>query len=119
MLRQAAILPGTLGFFSRIGTIAEGSNNRLTGILGLNGGYIRGNQNNSFARIQPANILASNGLSRSSIKYCCPRAIFMLIVYMGCPFPDGLLLVSRKIRAVLVFNKQSSPNGKNRYFCVL
>lgn len=61
-----------LGFFSRISTIAEGSNNRLTGILGLNGGYIRGNQNNSFARIQPANILASNGVIQVIDKVLLP-----------------------------------------------
>ncbi|MFN8246094.1 MAG: hypothetical protein U0T56_06925 [Ferruginibacter sp.] len=47
-------------------------NNRLTGILGLNGGYIRGNQNNHFACIQPANILASNGVIQAEHKVLLP-----------------------------------------------
>lgn len=61
-----------LGFFSRITTIANGPNNRLVGILGLNGGFVRGNQNNSFARIRPANILATNGVIQVVDKVLLP-----------------------------------------------
>lgn len=61
-----------LGFFSSITTIASGPNNRLVGILGLNGGFVRGNQNNSFARIRPANILATNGVIQVVDKVLLP-----------------------------------------------
>jgi uncharacterized surface protein with fasciclin (FAS1) repeats len=51
-----------LGIFQPITTLANAPNNRITGILGLNGGFAKGNQNNRFSRINPGNILATNGV---------------------------------------------------------
>lgn len=51
-----------LGILQSIATIAPAPNNNLVGILGLNGGWVKGNANNQFSRIQPANILATNGV---------------------------------------------------------
>lgn len=61
-----------LGFFRRIATLADGPNNKVTGILGLNGGYVKGNQNNGYARINPANILAVNGVVHVIDKVLLP-----------------------------------------------
>jgi uncharacterized surface protein with fasciclin (FAS1) repeats len=51
-----------LGIFSQINTIAAAPSNKLTGILGLDGGWVKGNTNPAFSRINPANILATNGV---------------------------------------------------------
>jgi len=51
-----------LGFFSSITTIASAPSNKLTGILGFDGGWVKGNTNPAFSRITPANILATNGV---------------------------------------------------------
>ncbi len=61
-----------LGFLSPIQTIADAPNNRLIGILGANGGYVKGNQNPSFASINPANILALNGVVQVVNKVLLP-----------------------------------------------
>jgi uncharacterized surface protein with fasciclin (FAS1) repeats len=61
-----------LGFFSSIQTIADAPNNKLIGILGTNGGYVKGNQNPSFATISPANILAVNGVVHVVNKVLLP-----------------------------------------------
>jgi len=61
-----------LGLFRPITTLADGSNNKLIGVLGLNGGYVKGNQNPSYARIQPANILAVNGVIQVVDKVLLP-----------------------------------------------
>jgi uncharacterized surface protein with fasciclin (FAS1) repeats len=51
-----------LGILQPVGTLAAAPNNNLITILGLNGGYVKGNANRSFASIRPANILATNGV---------------------------------------------------------
>jgi uncharacterized surface protein with fasciclin (FAS1) repeats len=51
-----------LGIFQPVTTLAAAPNNNLVTILGLNGGYVKGNGNTSFASIRPANILATNGV---------------------------------------------------------
>jgi uncharacterized surface protein with fasciclin (FAS1) repeats len=51
-----------LGIFSQITTLAQPPQNKLRGILGLNGGWVKGNDNNRYSRISPANILATNGV---------------------------------------------------------
>ncbi len=51
-----------LGILQPVGTLAAAPNNNLVTILGLNGGYVKGNANTSFATIRPANILATNGV---------------------------------------------------------
>jgi uncharacterized surface protein with fasciclin (FAS1) repeats len=51
-----------LGIFQPVTTLAAAPNNNLVTILGLNGGYVKGNGNTGFANIRPANILAVNGV---------------------------------------------------------
>ncbi len=51
-----------LGIFGQINTIATAPSNKLTGILGLDGGWVKGKSNPAFSRINPANILATNGV---------------------------------------------------------
>lgn len=61
-----------LGLLSRIETIADAPNNRLVGILGANGGFVKGNQNPAFATINPANLLALNGVIQVVDKVLLP-----------------------------------------------
>ena len=61
-----------LGILSPIQTIADAPNNKLIGILGANGGYVKGNQNPSFASVNPANILALNGVVQVVNKVLLP-----------------------------------------------
>jgi uncharacterized surface protein with fasciclin (FAS1) repeats len=51
-----------LGILRPLTTIADAPNNRLIGVLGLNTGFVKGNQNRTFASISTANILATNGV---------------------------------------------------------
>ncbi len=51
-----------LGILQPLTTLADAPNNKLITILGLDGGSVKGNGNRSFARIRPANILATNGV---------------------------------------------------------
>ncbi len=51
-----------LGIFNSITTIAAAPNNKIIGILGFNGGWVKGNTNTSFSKVGPANILATNGV---------------------------------------------------------
>jgi uncharacterized surface protein with fasciclin (FAS1) repeats len=51
-----------LGILNSIPTLADAPSNRLIGILGLNGGWVKGKTNTSFSRVNPANILATNGV---------------------------------------------------------
>ncbi len=50
------------GIFNQIKTIAAEPNNKLTGVLGFNSGWIKGRTNTSFAKATPVNILATNGV---------------------------------------------------------
>ncbi|MBK6991039.1 MAG: fasciclin domain-containing protein [Chitinophagaceae bacterium] len=34
----------------------------MSGVVGLNGGFVKGNSNNSYSKITPANLLATNGV---------------------------------------------------------
>jgi uncharacterized surface protein with fasciclin (FAS1) repeats len=61
-----------LGFNSRIATLADGTNNKLVGYLGLDRGYVKGNQNTQFSIIDPANILATNGVVHVIDKVLLP-----------------------------------------------
>jgi uncharacterized surface protein with fasciclin (FAS1) repeats len=61
-----------LGFGSRIATLAAGTNNKLIGYLGLDRGYVKGNQNILFSVINPANILATNGVIHVIDKVLLP-----------------------------------------------
>ena len=51
-----------LGILSRITTLADGSQNKLTTILGYNTGWVKGNGNNNFSQTNPGDILATNGV---------------------------------------------------------
>jgi transforming growth factor-beta-induced protein len=51
-----------LGVTDPLTTIAQAPNNQLIGLRAINKGYVKGNQNPSFAKASPANILATNGV---------------------------------------------------------
>lgn len=51
-----------LGLFQKVTTIAQAPNNNLTGLLGINGGFVKGKTNATYSKINPANILATNGV---------------------------------------------------------
>jgi len=51
-----------LGRYNQIITKASAPNNRVTGIMGLNRGWVKGNRNNCFSKIITANIFTSNGV---------------------------------------------------------
>lgn len=51
-----------LGILQRVGTLATAPNNKVTTILDCNKGYVKGDANNRFSKITPADILATNGV---------------------------------------------------------
>lgn len=51
-----------LGHYKAIATMAPAPKNSITGIMGLNKGWVRGNRNAFFAKITPANIFTCNGV---------------------------------------------------------
>jgi uncharacterized surface protein with fasciclin (FAS1) repeats len=51
-----------LGILQRPATLATAPNNKVTTLLGYNSGYVKGDANNTFSRISPADILTSNGV---------------------------------------------------------
>jgi len=61
-----------LGILRRITTLADGSDNKITTILGFNTGWVKGNDNNSFASANPADILATNGVIHVINKVLIP-----------------------------------------------
>jgi uncharacterized surface protein with fasciclin (FAS1) repeats len=61
-----------LGILRPIQTIAAAPNNKLVGVLGLNSGWIKGNQNNGFSKASPVNILATNGVIQVIDKVLLP-----------------------------------------------
>jgi len=61
-----------LGILRRITTLADGSDNKITTILGFNTGWVKGNDNNSFASANPADILATNGVIHIINKVLIP-----------------------------------------------
>ncbi len=51
-----------LGVTDPLTTLAQAPNNQLIGLRAINKGYVKGNNNASFATASPANILATNGV---------------------------------------------------------
>jgi uncharacterized surface protein with fasciclin (FAS1) repeats len=62
-----------LGIFRRITTIASAPNNKITTILGYNNGWVKGDNNTSYAQITPADILATNGVVHVINKVLLPK----------------------------------------------
>lgn len=63
-----------LGILQRVGTLAAEPNNKITTILGCNIGYVKGDGNNRFSRITPADILATNGVIHVIDRVLLPRS---------------------------------------------
>jgi transforming growth factor-beta-induced protein len=61
-----------LGFFNSIATLADPPANKIKGIFGFNSGYVKGASNDSYARIDPGNILATNGIVHVINKVLLP-----------------------------------------------
>ena len=61
-----------LGILSRITTAADAPNNKVTTVLGFNQGWVRGDGNNSFSKINPADILTTNGVVHVIDKVLLP-----------------------------------------------
>ena len=51
-----------LGFFDEHTTLADAPNNKIITVTGLPAGYVKGNNNSGFSRINPGNILCTNGV---------------------------------------------------------
>lgn len=51
-----------LGHYNSIVTIAPEQNNRVTGLMGLNRGWVRGNKNIFFSKTTTANVFTCNGV---------------------------------------------------------
>lgn len=51
-----------LGVTDPLTTLAQAPDNQLIGLRAVNKGYVKGNENSSFAVASPANILATNGV---------------------------------------------------------
>ena len=51
-----------LGLLQRVATLANEPRNKVTTLLGNNSGYVKGDANNRFSKITPADILATNGV---------------------------------------------------------
>ncbi len=62
-----------LGILQRVGTLANAPNNKVTTILGCNIGYVKGDANNRFSKITPADILATNGVIHVIDRVLLPR----------------------------------------------
>jgi uncharacterized surface protein with fasciclin (FAS1) repeats len=62
-----------LGIFRRITTIANAPDNKITTILGYNNGWVKGDNNASYAQITPADILATNGVVHVINKVLLPK----------------------------------------------
>ncbi len=62
-----------LGILDRSATLADGPKNKITTILGFNTGWVRGDNNNSFAQLSPADILANNGVIHVIGKVLLPK----------------------------------------------
>lgn len=62
-----------LGIFRRIETIAIAPKNKVTTILGYNNGAVRGDDNNAYSLISPADILATNGVVHVIDKVLLPK----------------------------------------------
>ncbi len=62
-----------LGIFKKLTTLANAPNNQLTTILGFNTGFVKGDKNMAYAQINPADILATNGVVHVINKVLLPK----------------------------------------------
>ena len=62
-----------LGILRRVTTLANAPRNKVTTILGFNTGWVKGDDNNSYAQINPADILATNGVIHVIGKVLLPK----------------------------------------------
>lgn len=62
-----------LGILQKPVTLANAPNNKLTTVLGYNRGFVKGDANNSFSKITPADILATNGVIQVIDKVLLPK----------------------------------------------
>jgi uncharacterized surface protein with fasciclin (FAS1) repeats len=62
-----------LGIFRRVSTLAAAPNNKVTTILGYNSGWVRGDANNMYSKITPADVLATNGVIQVIDKVLLPQ----------------------------------------------
>jgi len=62
-----------LGILKRTTTLANAPRNKVTTILGFNTGWVKGDDNNSYAQINPADILATNGVIHVIGKVLLPK----------------------------------------------
>ncbi len=62
-----------LGILKRTATLADAPRNKVTTILGFNTGWVKGDDNNSYAQINPADILATNGVIHVIGKVLLPK----------------------------------------------
>lgn len=62
-----------LGILKRTATLANAPRNKVTTILGFNTGWVKGDDNNSYAQINPADILATNGVIHVIGKVLLPK----------------------------------------------
>lgn len=61
-----------LGILKRTATLANAPGNKITTILGYNTGWVKGDDNNSFSKIFPGDILATNGVIQVIDKVLLP-----------------------------------------------
>jgi uncharacterized surface protein with fasciclin (FAS1) repeats len=62
-----------LGIFRRITTLAAAPRNKVTTILGYNSGWVKGDANNMYSKITPADVLATNGVIQVIDKVLLPQ----------------------------------------------
>lgn len=62
-----------LGILQRVTTLADSPNNKITTVLGVNKGYVKGDANNCFSKITPADILATNGVIQVIDRVLLPK----------------------------------------------
>jgi transforming growth factor-beta-induced protein len=62
-----------LGIFRRVTTLADAPKNKVTTILGYNSGWVRGDGNNMYSKITPADVLATNGVIQVIDKVLLPK----------------------------------------------
>jgi uncharacterized surface protein with fasciclin (FAS1) repeats len=62
-----------LGIFRRVTTLATAPQNKVTTILGYNSGWVRGDANNMYSKITPADVLATNGIIQIIDRVLLPQ----------------------------------------------
>jgi uncharacterized surface protein with fasciclin (FAS1) repeats len=61
------------GILSRITTLADAPNNKVTTILGYNNGFVKGDNNPTFSFANPADILTTNGVVHVIDRVLLPK----------------------------------------------